>query len=49
MPEFVALTEDVENKTISLSVHDANIKEQKEMWGMSTAASSQLAFADLPR
>lgn len=34
VPEFVSLEQDLENKTVLLNVEDANIKQQKEMWGM---------------
>ncbi|KYK55075.1 60S ribosomal protein L6 [Drechmeria coniospora] len=33
VPEFVGLKQDLEDRTALLSVEDANIKEQKEMWG----------------
>lgn len=33
VPEFVALTQDLEDGTALLSVEDANVKQQKEMWG----------------
>lgn len=35
MPAFVNLAEDVENRRLSLTVADSDIKEQKEMWGTS--------------
>lgn len=35
VPEFVTLQQDLENKTVLLGVEDANVKHQKEMWGMS--------------
>ncbi|KAG6013033.1 hypothetical protein E4U41_005171, partial [Claviceps citrina] len=37
VPEFVKLQQDLENRTVLLSVEDANVKEQKEMWGTSWA------------
>ncbi|KAK4089172.1 hypothetical protein PCL_01338 [Purpureocillium lilacinum] len=33
VPEFVGLTQDLEDRTALLSVEDANVKHQKEMWG----------------
>ena len=33
VPEFVTIKQDLENKTVSLGVEDANIARQKEMWG----------------
>lgn len=35
VPEFVGLTQDLEDRTALLSVEDANVKHQKEMWGTS--------------
>ncbi|KAK2603509.1 54S ribosomal protein L6 mitochondrial [Conoideocrella luteorostrata] len=35
VPEFVSLQQDLENSTALLSVEDANIKQQNEMWGTS--------------
>ncbi|GAB0137313.1 hypothetical protein EsDP_00005585 [Epichloe bromicola] len=35
VPEFVSLQQDLENKTVSLRVEDANVKQQNEMWGTS--------------
>ncbi|KAG5981549.1 hypothetical protein E4U55_002830 [Claviceps digitariae] len=35
VPEYVKLQQDSENKTVLLSVEDANIKEQQTMWGTS--------------
>jgi ribosomal protein L6P/L9E len=34
VPEFVKLAQDTSNQTAILSVEDANIHQQKEMWGM---------------
>jgi hypothetical protein len=34
VPEFVSLQQDLENGTALLSVEDANVRQQKEMWGM---------------
>lgn len=33
VPNFVQIERDLENSRISLSVDDANIPQQKEMWG----------------
>lgn len=33
MPEFVNLEHDLENRRISMTVEDSNVKQQKEMWG----------------
>lgn len=33
MPEFVDLQQNAEDRTVLLSVRDANVKQQKEMWG----------------
>ncbi|PNY27619.1 Ribosomal protein L6 [Tolypocladium capitatum] len=33
VPEFVGLSQDLEDGTALLSVEDANVKDQKEMWG----------------
>lgn len=33
VPEFVKLEQDLVNKTALLTVEDANVKQQKEMWG----------------
>ncbi|KAJ4266379.1 54S ribosomal protein L6 mitochondrial [Fusarium torreyae] len=35
VPVFVELTQDLENKMVSLNVQDTEIKEQKAMWGTS--------------
>jgi ribosomal protein L6P/L9E len=33
VPEFVNLDYDLENRLISLTVEDSNVKQQKEIWG----------------
>lgn len=35
MPDFVKVSHDAANKTVSLAVEDANQKKQNEMWGAS--------------
>ncbi|CAG9943908.1 unnamed protein product [Clonostachys rosea f. rosea IK726] len=37
VPEFVNLKQDLENKTVELSIQDSNAQKQKEMWGTSWA------------
>jgi hypothetical protein len=37
LPQFVQLQHDQDAKTALLSVDDVNVKEQKEMWGMSNS------------
>lgn len=34
VPEFVRLQRDLENRTVLLSVEDANVAHQRTMWGM---------------
>ncbi len=41
VPEFVEIQEDPENKTVSINVQDATVKQQKEMWGMSIEQYSE--------
>lgn len=36
VPEFVNLKQDLENKTVELSIQDSNAQKQKEMWGTFT-------------
>lgn len=50
MPEFVNLEQDMENRRLSLTVQDANVKQQKEMWGTSFSRRFQeegIAFVAL--
>ncbi len=33
VPNFVQMEQDLENNMVMLSVDDANVSQQKEMWG----------------
>ncbi|KAF4455974.1 Tubulin beta chain [Fusarium albosuccineum] len=35
VPEFVVVDQDAENRMVTLSVQDSDVKQQKEMWGTS--------------
>lgn len=49
VPNFVQMEQDLENNMVMLSVDDANVSQQKEMWGelLSTDEKQLRSFVTL--